>query len=59
MLHQDWGNRMEVRKNVNVRALTIAAGRQDIIEDVRVRGHWLRKGDPESKAVVVNGARHV
>lgn len=58
MLHRDWGNGEKICKNVNVRTLMIAAGRQDIIEGVRERGEWLRKGDSESKAVVVHGARH-
>lgn len=58
MLHQDWGNGMEVCKNAHVRTLTIAAGRQDIMKGVGERGQWLRKGDAESQAVVVDGARH-
>ena len=45
-------------QDVNVRMLTITAGSQDIIEGVRERGQWLRKGDPKTKAVIVNSARH-
>ena len=58
MLNRGWGNGESICKSVNVRTLMIAAGRQDAIEGVRERGEWLRKGDPDSKAVVVNGARH-
>ena len=58
MLHRDWRTGERICKNVDVRTLMIAAGRQDIVEGVRERGGWLRKGNSESKAVVVHGARH-
>jgi hypothetical protein len=38
ILHRDWGNGDGICKNVNVRTLVIAAGRQDIVGGVRERG---------------------
>lgn len=60
MLHRDWGTGKEICEAITARTLIVAAGRQDLVEGVRERGEWLRKGMGERthRAVVVQGARH-
>jgi len=59
MLCRDWGNGKSICEAIGARTLIIAAGRQDLVESVRERGVWLRKGgDGNTRAVMVNGARH-
>lgn len=58
MLHKEWKNGKEICETVAVKTLIVAAGRQDIVVNIRETGKCLRSSNPRSRAAVLRGARH-